>query len=51
MELPLRSSRTLREKILSYGKVFIPLSIEIETKLKKGGNGKQKDYSLDLVKF
>ena len=41
--------RTLRESILSVYESFISLSLESETKLKKGGNSKQKDYYNDLV--
>ena len=41
--------RTLREKILSGCESFYIFVAEFRNKLKKGGNGKQSNYNLDLV--
>mgnify|MGYP003413792070 FL=1 len=41
--------RTLREKILSGYESFYIFVAEFRNKLKKGGNGKQSNYNLDLV--
>ena len=49
VELPLRSLLTLREKILSGYESFYIFVAEFRNKLKKGGNGKQKNYYNDLV--
>ena len=43
----LRSSQHLREIILSDEKVFIPLSIELETKLKKEETANKVIINLD----